>query len=83
MTWQEVPEIDRNGIILTYEVLYEPQNTFSGLLMSMTRNLTEFSLLLTGLQEFNNYSVSVRAYTSAGPGPYSDVVLAMTPEDGR
>ena len=83
VTWDEVPERDRNGIILTYEVLYEPQNTFGGQVMSMTRTSAELSLLLTGLQEFNIYNVSVRAYTSAGPGPYSDVILAMTLEDGK
>ena len=83
MTWEDVPAIDRNGIIVTYEVLYEPQLTFDGQLASATVNESELSLLLTGLQEFNSYNISVRAYTSVGPGPYSVGMLAMTLEDGK
>ena len=40
------------------------------------RNLTE-------LDENELYRIRVRAYTSAGRGPYSDEIRVMTPEDGE
>ena len=38
---------------------------------------------LIGLQEYVNYSILVRAYTSEGPGPYSNPVLQITLEDSK
>ena len=38
---------------------------------------------LTGLEEYVNYTISVRAYTSVGAGSYSDGVTVLTFEDGR
>ena len=36
---------------------------------------------LTGLEENVEYSIRVRAYTSVGAGPYSDLVNVTTNED--
>ena len=83
VSWDEVPLIDRNGIVTVYEVLYEPLETFGGAIMAMTVNATNTSTTLTGLQEFVEYNISVRAYTSEGPGPYSEEVNEMTLEDGK
>ena len=84
MRWEEVPAIDQNGIVIEYEVLFEPLETFGGQLMSETLiNSTELFICLVELQEFVNYSISVRAYTSAGPGLYSERILAMTQEDSN
>lgn len=69
VTWEEVPPIDQNGIILTYEVLVVPQVTFDGVLMEDTINVTNMSLLLDGLHPFVSYTISVRAYTIVGAGP--------------
>ena len=38
--------------------------------------------VLTELLEYVEYSIRVRAYTSEGPGPYSDDVIQRTEEDG-
>ena len=83
VTWDVVPPIDQNGIITTYEVLYEPLETFGGAIGPLTRNVlgTEMSVDLMDLQEFVSYSISVRAYTSVGEGPYSIAVTDMTLED--
>ena len=75
--------MDQNGIIIAYEVLYEPLQTFDGQLEPQTVNTTELFTYLTTLQEFVGYNFSVRAYTSAGPGPYSDEIFAMTLEDSN
>ncbi len=46
-------------------------------------NTTNVSTVLTGLEENLEYNVSVRAYTSVGPGPYSPEDMEITFEDGR
>ena len=81
VTWEEVPTIDRNGVITEYEVQYEPLETFGGQIATSTVNTSMLSINLTELQEFVDYNISVRAYTSAGPGPYSDPVTEMTDTD--
>ena len=85
VTWDMVPPIDQNGVITMYEVLYEPQETFNGSIMSNTTTVdgTARAVNLTGLEEYVNYTISVRAYTSAGEGPYSDGVIELTDEDGK
>ena len=75
--------MEDNGIIITYEVLYEPLQTFDGQLEPRTLNTTELFTCLTDLQEFIGYNISVRAYTSVGLGPYSDKIFAMTLEDSK
>ena len=84
VTWDPVPEIDRNGIIIQYEVEFN-QSTFTEI---STSNLTttdgsQLMVELDGLEEFVNYSVRVRAYTSVGPGPFSVAVVNRTLEDGK
>ena len=83
VSWEEVPAIDQNGEIITYEVQYEPVQTFNGQISTAIINTSMLSINLTGLQEFVDYNISVRAYTSAGPGPYSDPVTERTLEDGE
>ena len=84
VTWDPVPEIDRNGIITQYEVEFS-QSTFNE---TSTSNLTttngpQLMVELEGLEEYVEYSVRVRAYTSVGPGPFSVAVMNRTLEDGE
>ena len=81
--WEEVEPIDQNGIITMYEVLYQPLATFGGAIGLQTANVTELTADLTDLQEFVNYNISVRAYTSVGAGPYSTRRTVLTPQDGE
>ncbi len=81
--WENVLEIDQNGIITMYEVLYQPLETFDGAIMTRTMNVTERSANLTDLEEFVNYTISVRAYTSVGAGNYSSEITVLTLEDGN
>ena len=72
--WDQVPAINQNGEITMYEVQYNPLQTFDRQISSETVNTTNTSLLctvLTGLEEYVEYNISVRAYTSEEPGPYS------------
>ena len=84
VSWEEVPAIDQNGIIIMYEVQYEPLQTF-GVLLIQTVNITAPATMmnLTDLEEYVEYNITVRAYTSVGPGPYSDPpITERTDEDG-
>ena len=83
VSWEEVPAINENGVITVYEVLYSPLMTFEGQISANTTNTSQLNIALTGLQEYVEYSISVRAYTSVGPGPYSDGVVGRTFEDGK
>ena len=61
------------------------QSTFNEI---STSNLTttdgsQLMVELDGLEEYVDYSVRVRAYTSVGPGPFSAAVVNWTLEDGE
>ena len=83
--WETFDPIDENGNIIAYEIMYTPEQTFNGLIRTSMMNVSEFDLSvnLTELQEYVNYTVSVRAYTSVGAGLYSNEVTILTPEDGN
>ena len=86
VSWEEVPAINENGIITMYEVQYIPLETFDGQISTNTVNITDISMLftdLTGLEEYVEYNISVRAYTNAGSGPYSDSVVERTDTDSK
>ena len=80
VTWEEVLPCDRNGVIITYEVVFEPLETF-GQLTSDISNTSDLSILLEDLHPFVNYNISVRAYTSEGSGPFSEDIVEITQQD--
>ena len=82
VTWDEIPGLDQNGVIIDYEVQIE-QLDFPADIFVDPLNTTSLSINVTDLEEYVNYNISVRAYTSVGPGPYSDPVTERTLEDGR
>ena len=81
VTLDEVPGLDQNGIIIDYEVQIEPLD-FPADIFVDPLNTTSLSIVVAGLEEYVNYNIRVRAYTSVGPGPYSDPVTERTLEDG-
>ena len=88
VNWEPAPAIEENGIIVTYEILYEPQQTFDGQIISdVLINTTDGSVLvmvLNALQEFIEYNVTVRAYTFIGSGPFNpNGDSSRTSEDGE
>ena len=66
-----------------YEVQYAPLETFDGQISTETTNTSLMCTNLTGLEEYVEYNISVRAYTSVGPGPYSDPVTERTNSDSK
>ena len=83
MSWEEVPAIDQNGIIIMYQVQYEPLETCNGSIYTLKTNTTMLTTTLTDLEEYVEYNITVRAYTSVGPGPYSLPITERTDEDGK
>ena len=83
VTWGEVPPTDQNGIIITYELEYIPLEDFDGAIGKNTTNVSALSVTLMRLQEYVNYTISVRAYTNIGAGPYSEPLTVLTNEDGK
>ena len=51
--------------------------------MQEARTTSELFIVLNDLEEYLDYNITVRGYTSAGPGPFSDTITEMTPEDGE
>ena len=81
MQWEEVPEIDRNGEIINYEVRVDPAE-FQNVTYENVSG-SELVLVVDGLEEYVNYNFTVRAYTSAGPGPFSVITTSTTDEAGK
>ena len=68
-----------------YEVMYTPLETFGGTVESNSTNVSgsDLSVVLTGLEEYVNYTISVRAFTIVGPSNGSIIVTAETFQDGN
>ena len=65
------PAIDQNGVITMYEILFVPLETFEGQISTnniivYTSNGSLLLIVLTGLEEYVEYNISVRAYSNAG-----------------
>ena len=69
--WKQVNAIDRNGIITHYEVQFTQTKFNESMMRTAVTSGDVFSLVLTNLEEFVMYTVTVRAYTVVGAGPYS------------
>ena len=70
---------------MAYEITYTPLENFTGVIgiNSINVSRSDLSVSLVGLQEYVNYSIQIRAYTSEGPGPYSTPVMQITLEDSK
>ena len=83
ISWNEVIPIDQNGIITIYEVYYQPTQVFNGPMTVDAVNTTNTTIILSDLHESVQYNITVRAYTSIGPGPFSSHVLSVTEESRK
>lgn len=72
LSWDLPMESLRHGDIISYDILYKNATT------SIVATTTNTSIILRDLQEFVNYTISVRALTAIGPGPYSTPIIIMT-----
>ena len=79
--WDQLPEKDQTGFILSYTVTYTPLPNGP----TKTKNVTtsENQATLTGLNEYTNYSITVFASTSKGRGNESTPIVVITDEDSK
>ena len=71
ITWD--PPLTPSGDILVYEVHYQAVGGQEG---GRVVNVTATSVELTGLRPESTYTISVRAYTVAGPGEERRLTVA-------
>ena len=83
--WENVREIDENGVMIAFEILYIPFETFNGILVPELVNTSASNRTVTfnNLEEYVFYNISVRAYTSVGAGPFSAFITKRTLEDSK
>ena len=79
MTWEVPLAEQQNGVIQRYLVMVMVQQTRA----SFTLNSTSTSLLVPDLHPAYHHTIEVAAVTVAGVGPYSNVIVVMTPDDGE
>ena len=76
VSWRPLPRNESNGVITNYEVSYgytsQKRRRRADSRADVQANTSKTWILLTGLPPCRKYSIKVRAYTSVGPGPYSD-----------
>ena len=77
VTWTQVPEDKRDGIIILYQVI-----VFSDSPFDKFHNTSNLTIEIHGLEMFKMYSVEVQAFTRIGPGPLSDSTKLKTKEEG-
>ena len=88
VVWQKPEERFRHGVITSYDVRYTPlldnctEEEFEGISANCSDayvyGVVPMMTDLTGLYTFVRYSISVRAHTAVGPGPWSAPIVVMT-----
>uniref|UniRef100_A0A671RAJ5 Protein sidekick-2-like n=1 Tax=Sinocyclocheilus anshuiensis TaxID=1608454 RepID=A0A671RAJ5_9TELE len=80
--WGEVPETDRNGLILGYKVVYREKDAESALRFWTVEGNATYSIQLTGLGKYVLYEIQVLAFTRIGDGmPSSLPIFERTLDD--
>ncbi|KAM6964645.1 protein sidekick-2 isoform 1-T1 [Tautogolabrus adspersus] len=80
--WFEVPEADRNGLILGYKVVYKEKDSDSVVHFWTVEGNATHSVQLTGLGKYVLYEIQVLAFTRVGDGrPSSPPILERTLDD--
>ena len=79
--WEAVPEIDQNGQITSYEVRVDQAQIQNVSYLNVSGS--ELVLVVNGLEELVEYNFTIRAYTIAGPGPFSVITTSTTDQAGE
>lgn len=83
VTWAPPPLPSQNGEIRGYRIRYqEPDNKATASAPVVTVPATQRSYVLQDLKKWTQYKLWVAAFTRKGDGPYSDVIIVQTDEDG-
>ncbi|KAJ7989955.1 hypothetical protein DPEC_G00309840 [Dallia pectoralis] len=80
--WGEVPQVDRNGLILGYKVVYKEKDSDAPRQHWEVEGNTSHSIQLSGLGKYVLYEIQVLAFTRIGDGRSSrPIILERTLDD--
>ena len=82
VTWEEVPTIGQNGVIINYEVEYEPLQ-FTEQLNTSTINATDLTVAIVGLEYIIYTHVAAVALTPLTTHPQMQAELVRPPVRGQ
>jgi protein tyrosine phosphatase len=80
VSWASVLPSEANGIITGYTISITTDVSFVEEFENAIEDADTFDFLFTGLEEYVNYTFSISASTSIGPGPLSPSVISLTNE---
>ncbi|KAI6661003.1 Phosphatidylinositol phosphatase PTPRQ-like isoform X5 [Oopsacas minuta] len=81
LSWVAIPADQHNGQLTYYEITYFTQAMFLIHTHVHTNvSVSEVTYTVAGLEEYVEYYLSIRGYTSVGPGPYSPEINVRTLE---
>ncbi|NXW34850.1 SDK2 protein, partial [Phaetusa simplex] len=80
--WSDIPEADRNGLILGYKVMYKEKDSEARVQFWLAEGNASRSAQLSGLGKYTLYEIRVLAFTRIGDGvPSRPPVLERTLDD--
>ncbi|XP_038633750.1 protein sidekick-2 isoform X2 [Scyliorhinus canicula] len=80
--WNEVPQQDRNGLVLGYKVLYKEKNLDTPMQIRTVEGNTTHAVQLVELGKYVLYEIQVLAFTRIGDGiPSFPPILERTLDD--
>ena len=83
MSWEEVPVVQQNGIIVKYTITYwSPTENHNGN-VTVTGIPPALTGEITGLREYVEYNITVFASTVKGDGPHSTAIVVRTDQDSK
>ena len=85
VSWEAPSAADQNGALTEYTVYYQAvgDNFNDGTPKQKAVVAPLSQVLLTGLEEYVEYNISVSASTSVGEGPFSVSIIVRTAEAGK
>ena len=85
VSWVARSAADQNGALTVYTVYYQAVGGHfnDGTLKQQAVVAPLSQVVLTGLEEYVEYNISVSAWTSVGEGPLSASIIVRTAEAGK
>ena len=80
INWHTLVCIERNGVITNYTVIFQEQG---GAVIPGEVNVMDRTFTASGLTPHTNYTFRVAGVNSNGTGPYTNVTIILTDEDGN
>ena len=80
VSWGTIECFERNGVITNYSVVFQEQG---GAVNPGEVNVMDRTFTASGLTPHTSYTFRVAGVNSNGTGPYSNVTVILTDEDGN